>query len=116
MRTETPRRRQQKWRESKIHSGLAVILPWLLCHVAQDQMHVLISDGGAHAHMAHNGGHHSRRKLGRSGMAARAIGAKTSFALKVHVFLLGGLGINSLVRRSSRRGSSRIFRRAFAAT
>src|SRR5690242_4458021 len=112
MRAERRRRRKQKLRESKIHSGLAASSSWLLRHIAQDQMHVLVSDGRAHAHVAHNGGHHSRRKLGRSGMAARTVGAKPSFALKMHVFFLGSLVIR--LARWSSRGGRRIFRRVLA--
>ena len=71
-------------------------------------MHILVSDGGTHTHMSHNGGHHSGREFRRSGMAASAVGAKTFLALYMHVFILCAL-------LRGNRWSRRIFRGILAA-
>jgi hypothetical protein len=63
----------------------------LLCHVEEDETHVVIRDSGPNPHVAHDGRHHTRWKFVRGGMASAAIGAKALFPLNSHgVCITGG--------------------------
>ena len=58
--------------------------PLLLCHVIEDQTHILIGDHGPHPHVAHNRGHHAGWKLVRRGMATATVGMVALLAFHPH--------------------------------
>ena len=50
----------------------------------QDQVHVFIGDGRSDAHVAHNRGHHPRRKFVWSSVASAAVGSEPLLPLGPH--------------------------------
>src|ERR1700690_784268 len=70
----------------------------LLCHVEEDEPHVLIGNGCSHSHMAHDGRHHARGKTVWRGMAAATVDAEAVLAFHPHrigILLLDTLPIRT---------------------
>ena len=78
----------------------------LLGHVEQDQPHVLVGNGGAHAHVAQHGLHHAGRKLLGRGVTAAAVGVKALFSLHPHGVGIGGVENWGVSRKVISRGGS----------
>src|SRR5579859_6621493 len=74
-----------------------------LGHVAQDVFHVFVSDQGANAHVANDGGHGAGRKFVRRKMAATAISVKALFTFEAH-----GAGVEHLRMKYIGGGGPRV--------